>query len=151
MTTINDLFPSRFLKASDLKCQRRTVTIAKITREEVGKGKEKKAVVYFAGVKKGLILNKTNATKIAKVLGSEAIDQWVGKKITLFSAEVEFAGDLMAAIRVMSPNGVESAPVEDADSEDVFSSNGDDDSVFHDDGREPGSDDGTEDNENPFA
>ena len=150
MTTINELFPSRFLKASDLKGQRRTVTIAKITREEVGKGKEKKAVVYFAGVKKGLILNKTNATKIAKVVGSEAIDQWVGKKITLFSAEVEFAGDLMPAIRVMNPKGVESAPVEE-DNKEVFSSDGDNDSPFDDDSREPRSDGGIDDSENPFA
>ena len=76
-TTINDLFPSRFLKAADLNGQRRIVTIKKVTREELGKGKEKKAVVYFGEAKKGLVLNVTNARKIAAVTGSEVIDQWL--------------------------------------------------------------------------
>jgi len=139
-TSIHDLFPSNFLKAADLKGQRRTVTITKITREEVGKGKERKAVVYFVGVKKGLVLNKTNAVKIAKVTGSEDYTQWPGKKIVLVETEVEFKGDLTPAIRVTSPDGAGSAE----DSEDTFPEDGDD-------VREPGSDDDIGDSENPFA
>ena len=146
-TTINDLFPSRFLKAADLKGQRRIVTIKKVTREELGKGKEKKAVVYFGEAKKGLVLNVTNARKIAAVTGSEVIDQWLGKKIALVSAEIEFGGDLVNAIRVASPDGADSTE----DNEDAFLTEGGEESAFDADGREPGSDGSIDDSDNPFA
>jgi hypothetical protein len=146
-TTISDLFPSNFLKAADLKGQRRIVTIQKVTREEVGKEKKKKAVVYFAESKKGLVLNKTNAVKIAKVTGSEDYTRWPGKKIALIPTEVEFQGDLIPAIRVTSPDGA--APAEDGT--DAFSADDDNGSAFADDAREPASGDGIEDSDNPFA
>src|SRR5262249_29773226 len=145
-TTINDLFPSNFLKAADLKGQRRIVTITKITREEIGKSKERKAVVYFTEAKKGL--NKTNAVKIARVTGSEDYTRWPGKKIALIAIEVEFKADLTRAIRVMSPDSAaELAAVENG--EDAFAEDGG--STFNDASREPGSDDGIDDSDNPFA
>jgi hypothetical protein len=66
-TTVDDLFPSRFLKAEDLKQQRRMLTISKITSEQIEKYGDNPAkivsVVYFQKCKKGLVLNKTNAKK----------------------------------------------------------------------------------------
>jgi len=49
-----------------------------------------------------LVLNKTNARTIAKVVGSPRYAEWVGKRITLVRADVEFAGDMVEAIRVKS-------------------------------------------------
>src|SRR5262249_45901746 len=138
-TSIHALFPSNFLKAADLKGQRRTVTITKITREEIGKGKERKAVVYFAEAKKGLVLNKTNAVKIAKVTGFDDYTQWPGKKIALVATEVEFKGDLTPAIRVDGVGSTEGGG-------DVFSTDGDNDSAFGGDAN-----DDISDSDNPPA
>ena len=121
-TTIDDLFPSRFLKAADLKGQRRALTMAKITSEEIGKDKKHEPVVYFQKCSKGLVLNKTNAKRIAEVVGSKALVDWPGKSVVLYPKLVEFAGDLVEAIRVDAPsgNGVVADESASPPAEDVF-------------------------------
>lgn len=148
-TTIDSLFPSNFLKASDLKGQRRTVTIAKVTREKIGKNKELKPIVYFTNVKKGMVLNKTNAERIAFATGARDVAQWPGKKVTLFEDIVDTPQGMMPAIRVMAAD--DSAPTVDESNEDAFLTEDAEESAFGDDGREPGSDDGIDDRDNPFA
>ena len=55
-------------------------------------------MMYFADVKKGLVLNKTNATTIGSVHGQE-FEGWTEKEIELFSMMVPFNGQNVAAIR----------------------------------------------------
>ena len=61
---INDAFPSKYLKASDLQGRNHSVTIANVVTEDIGKGEEK-LIIYFQGHKKGMVLNKTNANNLA--------------------------------------------------------------------------------------
>lgn len=114
---VNDAFPSDFLKADDLKGKTITVTIAKVTIEEIGQGnqKERKLVLAFVGKDKRLVLNKTNAGTISKLYGGET-DDWLMKSITLQPREVEYQGDMVWAIRVsLQKPGASSQPVvEDA-------------------------------------
>jgi len=128
-TTIDDLFPSRFLKAADLKGQRRTLIISKITSEEVGKDKKAEPIVYFQKCTKGLVLNKTNAKRIAEVLGSKALADWPGKPVVLYPKLVEFSGDLVNAIRIDVASGNGSAAISDGMAPPPES----DDAVFEDD------------------
>ncbi len=99
MTTVNDAFPSNYLKAADLNNRAVKVAIDKVIFEEIGQEKDKKPVMYFADVKKGLVLNKTNATTIGAVYGQE-FEGWTGKEIELFSMMVPFNGQNVPAIRV---------------------------------------------------
>ncbi len=99
MTTVNDAFPSPYLKAADLNNRTIKLKMDKVIFEEVGQEKDKKPVVYFTDVKKGLVLNKTNATTIGSVHGQE-FDGWTGKEIELFEQMVPFQGQNVAAIRV---------------------------------------------------
>ena len=98
MTTLADIFPSNFLKAADLNNRTVKVKIDKVIFEEIGQEKDKKPVMYFADVKKGLVLNKTNATTIGSVHGQE-IEGWAGLEIELFTQMVPFNGQNVAAIR----------------------------------------------------
>ena len=100
---INDAFPSKYLKASDLPEEgSQEFTIEKIQIEEIGRNKEKKPVIYFEEDHKGLVCNKTNARTIAKVLGTEEFEDWTGKAISLYRAEVDFQGEMVESIRVRS-------------------------------------------------
>ena len=100
---INDAFPSKYLKASDLPEEgSQEFTIEKIQIEEIGRNKEKKPVIYFEEDHKGLVCNKTNARTIAKVLGTEEFEDWTGKAINLHRAEVDFQGEMVESIRVKS-------------------------------------------------
>ena len=98
MTTVSDAFPSNYLKAADLQNRTVKLKIDKVIFEEVGQEKDKKPVVYFTDVKKGLVLNKTNATTIGSVHGQE-LEGWTGKEIELFEQTVPFQGQNVAAIR----------------------------------------------------
>ena len=88
----HDLYPSRYVKAADLRGQTIAVTIEHVEVETMP-DKKTKPVLYFRGKDKGLVLNKTNATVIAYDLG-EDLSRWVGEKIDIY------------ATRVTGPNGV---------------------------------------------
>ena len=98
---MNEMYPSRYLKATDLDAAT-VLTISNVVLEEVGQDKKKMPVVFFKGMKKGLALNKTNATTITKLAGSPDTDSWIGTRITLFPTEVNFKSDLVPALRVSS-------------------------------------------------
>jgi hypothetical protein len=81
---------------------------------EVGQDQQEKPVVYFQGIEPGMVLNKTNATSIAKLLGNDT-DAWEGKAIGLFTTEVDFSGQQVLAIRVRLklPKVKKAQPVEE--------------------------------------
>lgn len=80
--TIDDLFPSRFIKSADIGDTDMVLTISKVEIEDLGYGdaKDTKPVVYFQEIEKGLVLNKTNGETIVKLYGRE-IAGWSGKKL----------------------------------------------------------------------
>jgi len=93
---IDELYPSKFLRAADLNGKPLRVTIVGLKREDIGG--EQKVVLSFTN-EKSLILNKTNARQIAKTLGDETRG-WGGKDIILVPTQVDFRGDMVDAIRV---------------------------------------------------
>jgi hypothetical protein len=94
------LFPSKYLQAADLEGSDQVVTIKIITPvEEVGQSKDKRPVVYFDGVTKGLVLNKTNAKRIAKLYGNDTA-AWIGRPITLYPSECDFGDETVPCLRV---------------------------------------------------
>lgn len=106
---LSEAFPSNYLQATDLKNRNVTVTIARYDREEIGRERRIKPVLYFNGAKKGLVLNKTNARTIANSYGTN-LDKWVGRQITLYPRLVDFGGDEVLAIRVRMPQAAPSPP-----------------------------------------
>lgn len=97
---INESFPSNYLKASDLGTGQPVVTIERVEHEAVGRDREMKAVLYFEGKEKGVVLNKTNARKITELAGTPETDEWAGFKIRLFATTTEFGGETVECIRV---------------------------------------------------
>jgi hypothetical protein len=99
MPSIDSVFPSHYLKASDLNNASPTVTIDRLEIEPIGRDREK-----------GLVLNKTNASKIAQLLGSKDTDDWSGSKIKLYATEAEFGGETFEAIRIKAAGTDKPAP-----------------------------------------
>lgn len=96
---INDAFPSKYLKAGDLKGREVKVKVAGVTLEQMGDG-EVKPVVSFEGKERGLVLNKINKEAIVANLGSSDTDDWTGKELTIFPTQTEFAGRTVPCLRV---------------------------------------------------
>jgi len=108
------MFPSLFLGAVDLHGKDKTLTIRGVINEELRAtdgSTKKKPVMYFVETQaaadragqpdkeKRLVLNKTNAMVIAGLYGYE-IDNWKGKKITLYPTPVTAFGKTADAIRI---------------------------------------------------
>ena len=68
------------------------LTIDHFEKNEVrnASGSEKKHICYFKE-SKPMIVNKTNLKSIAAVLGSDKFEDWEGKQIALYAAEVKQA------------------------------------------------------------
>ena len=96
-------FDYRFLSGDELTGET-TVTIDRVVNEEVfnpsSNSKESALAVYFKNAKKGVVLNKTNAKTIAKVIGSPMTEQWVGGKIIIYPKPGKFFGEEMKVVRV---------------------------------------------------
>ncbi|TIT00215.1 hypothetical protein [Mesorhizobium sp.] len=106
MTDLNELYPSKYLSAADLKGKKVTMTIKAVVIEEFedNGGKVKKPIAYFKeGGDKGLVCNKTNAMTIARIAGKTNTDDWTGVRITLFPTMVQFGGKVTEAIRIEPP------------------------------------------------
>ena len=107
------LFPSLYLCAADLRGQDVDLTIRRVVVQDIqaaGGASEKKPVMYFEETKKKaedkgekekcLVLNKTNAATIAKVLSDPEIDNWIGERITLYPTRAMAFGEEVDCVRV---------------------------------------------------
>lgn len=94
----SDAFPSKYISAADLKDNDVVVKITHVTTEEIGN--KQKFICYFAGKKKGLVLNKTNWNSIARITNMDDSDDWTGMEVCLFPTMVDFQGESVAAVRV---------------------------------------------------
>lgn len=106
---INGAFPSNYLNAAALQGHRIVVTISHVAMEDIGD--EHKAVLYFQGKEKGLILNKTNANMLKEITGSDETEEWKGMPVVLYVAKVDFQGRRVDAIRVDYPAAGTPKPV----------------------------------------
>jgi len=105
MPNINDIFPSKYLKAHDLKGKSPTVTIDRVVLEQVRgrKGTDTKAVVYFRGKAKGMLFNKTNAQSVTQIAHSPVTEQWAGVAVTLYATTDKFGTETHDVIRIKAP------------------------------------------------
>lgn len=107
------LFPGRFLDSEEDVPQDgtdRILTIASVQIEALAseRGEEMRATVTFRDEPKKLVLNKTNAAKIAGMLG-DRVEDWRGKRISLYAAHIETGIYSGPAIRVRdaAPTGAQ--------------------------------------------
>ena len=64
---------------------------------------KRKYLVYFEGVEKALVLNKTNAQKLAAAFGKD-YSKWIGLEVELY-AEMTGLGKEGVRVRPLKPNG----------------------------------------------
>jgi hypothetical protein len=105
MVTRNDAFPSKYLKAEDLKGPTTVeieAVIPELLKNSEGVTKEKQ-VAYFKGHKKCLVLNATNFDSITDITSEADTDNWIGHKIVVFPTTTTMGGKRVACIRVQAP------------------------------------------------
>ncbi len=100
---IGSVFQGDYLKAADLsRGERLHLTISEVVMVELDDGE--KPVVHFKESKKGLVLNKTNASMITEIAGTDETDDWSGIQVCLYSTKVDYAGKRVDALRIDYPD-----------------------------------------------
>lgn len=100
-------FPSNFIKAADLRDKDVTVLVDRVEMDSLpmnGGKKETKVVLTIkkrdgSPIAKKLVLNKTNATAIAKLYGPK-VEAWKDKPITLYPTTTTFGRQTVECVRV---------------------------------------------------
>jgi hypothetical protein len=112
---VKDAFPSKYLCGEDLDGRAVTVTIEKIVKQRMparaGIPASDEWVMFFAGKKKGLILRRKLARQVWKIFGTDEMNEWFGRQITLYPETIKIAGEQMVTIRARAA-GCNPAPDE---------------------------------------
>jgi len=100
---ISKLFPSRFLKGSDIVGKEINVTIREVKNEKVFSQQTKKQevvlVLYFENKEKGIIMKKTRSNDVVQITGSDDTDGWKGKTICMYTEKKSAGGEMHDVIR----------------------------------------------------
>jgi len=100
---IDDLYPSKYLRGSDLQGHAVTVKIERVALErfydQQSRSELEKLVVYLVGKKKALIAGKSLAYEIAGACKSRNTDTWPGHEFVLFTERKLVYGREMDVLR----------------------------------------------------
>jgi hypothetical protein len=105
--TRDEVFPSKYLKAADLKGKPRIVKIESAPYETLKglDGREnRKIVLYFENVPKSLPLNATNFDAVCDATGFPDTEGWPEHQIELYPSKTTMGGKTMDCIRIRRPS-----------------------------------------------
>ena len=109
----DNLYGSKYLSAADLKDGEPRLKIGKVEvaelRDKTGTTR-RKYVVFFEGVDKGVVINKTNAKKLAGAYGKQSA-KWIGQIVQLYSEDTEFG----KGVRMRPSTAISAQPEPDLD------------------------------------
>lgn len=106
MPKTSEMRESKFLKKEDVG-RGALVSITNCIKKNVameGADPEWKWCLTFSELDKPLVLNSTNIQLCEQICGSDDTDQWVGKRVVLYTdPNVSYAGKLVGGIRMRKP------------------------------------------------
>jgi len=76
------------------------VTIDGAKKEELKNAEKNQGLVLYIKGQKPMIVNTVNAKAISSSTGSEFVEDWFGKQITLYVVKIKAFGEIMDALRV---------------------------------------------------
>jgi hypothetical protein len=100
-----NMMSSDKLHAADLQGRDHVVVIESVKQGEYPDHEDARKKIlrpdlYFRGKKKPLGLNSTNARAIARLIGSNKTEEWIGKAITIYPTTTIAFGEEHECIRV---------------------------------------------------
>jgi hypothetical protein len=97
---------AKYLKKEDIPSPVNT-SILWTKEEEVtapGKGTETRLVLYFEGLRKGLVLNGVNGEALVEITGTEDSEKWSDVPVQLYTdPDVTFGNKKVGGIRIRKP------------------------------------------------
>jgi hypothetical protein len=110
--TRDNVFPSKYLKAADLKGKPVAVAIDRApleTLKSLDGEEQNKVVLYFRNAQKSLPLNATNFDAVCDATGCFDTEDWPGQRIELYPTRTTMGGKTVDCIRIRAPSGSQAA------------------------------------------
>jgi hypothetical protein len=100
-----NLYGSKYLAASDVTKPFTTVIedVETLDFAREGERKRPKAVLTLKGVKKPIVVNKTNALNLSEAFGKKFSD-WISNRITVKPERTQFGGKPVMGLRLYPAN-----------------------------------------------
>jgi hypothetical protein len=92
----DDLYGSQYLAAPF------TSVVEEVDKQDFarqGERQKMKVVLHLKGVRKPIVVNKTNALNLSEQYGKD-FDEWVGKRVTVKAEPTTFAGKRVMGLRL---------------------------------------------------
>lgn len=111
MPKVSEMIVSKYLRKEDCEDDV-TVTIRDCTLETMpGEEGEKRWILHFRELPKGLVLNTTTIRVLEKTFGADS-DDWNGKRATLYvDPNVSFRGQVVGGLRLRPIKAAIAKPV----------------------------------------
>src|SRR5262249_36146898 len=106
MAKLNEAFPSKYLKATDLEGGPVVATIKLAALENIkdfNGNQVPKYVLYFSKALKPLPLNRTNFESVMDISGIDDSDDWGGTKVEVFATTTSMNGKTLDCVRLRKP------------------------------------------------
>jgi hypothetical protein len=108
------LITSDYITAVEIDKKELTMTIDRVVREKIAdiKNPDKqklKGVIFFKGVERGWVMNRTNVQCLIALFGVET-DHWIGKRVTIYATPVKVGPKTELGIRIKGSPDI-TAPV----------------------------------------
>ena len=96
---IHDAYPSSYMNGKNAK-HGTSLIIQQVREEAVGVDKQARQVIHWSDANQlPLVLNKTNAMRLADMFGAET-DAWKGCKVAINVEKVGYMGEVHDAVRL---------------------------------------------------
>lgn len=103
MLNVSDIYGGEYLRTKDAVGQKIVGKITGVTLSNFPRGDGKidtKIVIAVTDLKKPIVLNKSNALRLSRVLGDDA-SKWVGSVVTVTTSMEEFFGRVTVVLVVI--------------------------------------------------
>jgi hypothetical protein len=100
MPSVDDIYPEAWLKAADIKKEMK-IRVVKTSVEMIGE--DRRIVLGFEEMDKGLVLNKTNKDRMVEITGSKDYTTWPETDIVLYTITTTYKKEEVQAIRIKKP------------------------------------------------
>jgi hypothetical protein len=108
---LDEVLASQWMAKEDVTFEGTELTIAGVSKEEIGQDRDVKFALHFKFGAKPLILNKTNTRILAALFGPQS-DGWTNQRIVAYNdPSVGYAGQLTGGVRLRAVSAAKPASV----------------------------------------
>jgi hypothetical protein len=98
MPDYDEMFPSKYMKATDLDGKEFRVTISGLRSEKVVDTEPEKWILYFQGSDRGMVLNQTNGATLMTAYGKNT-DGWINQAVILYAEMTSYQNKMGLRVR----------------------------------------------------